>query len=179
MTWAVPPVDWEQLVLFASSLDEVIPDDHLVRVVDVILRSLDGTKLEAEYHGRLGAKPIHPRVLAAVIFYGHLTRVRSRRQLEAAWWCRVDFRWLAEGWQIDHSTLSNFRKDFAELLRGINVQFGLMAYQMGVTTLTQFGFDGTRLRAGNARPRTGNENSPPTSRRSEGPLRQCRRSRTR
>ena len=154
MTWAVPPVDREQLVLFPSSLDEIIPDDHLVRVVDEILRSLDWTKFEAEYHGRLGAKPIHPRVLASVIFYGHLTRVRSSRQLEAALWCRVDFRWLAEGWQVDHSTLSNFRKDFAELLRGVNVQFGLLAYQLGVTTLTQFGFDGTRLRASNARQRS-------------------------
>lgn len=154
MTWAVPPVDREQLVLFPTSLDEVIPEDHLVRVVDEILRALDWSKFEAEYHGRLGARPIHPRVLAAVILYGHLTRVRSSRQLEAALWCRVDFRWLAEGWQIDHSTLSIFRKDFGELLKGINVQFGVLAYQLGVTTLTQFGFDGTRLRASNARQRS-------------------------
>ena len=136
MTWAVPPVDREQLVLLASSLEEVILEDHLVRVVDEILRSLDWSKLEAEYHGWLGARPIHRRVLASVIFYGHLTRVRSSRQLAAALWCRVDFRWLAEGWQVDHSTLSNFRQDFAELLRGINVPFGLLAYQLGVTTLT-------------------------------------------
>ena len=154
MTWAVPPVDREQLVLFPTALDDVIPEDHLVRVVDEILRSLDWSKFEAEYHGTLGAKPIHPRVLAAVIFYGHLTRVRSSRQLEAALWCRVDFRWLAEGWQMDHSTLSNFRKDFGELLQGINVQFGVLAYQLGVTTLTQFGFDGTRLRASNGRQRS-------------------------
>lgn len=154
MTWAVPPVDREQLVLFPTSLDEVIPEDHLVRVVDEILRTLDWSKFEAEYDGHLGAKPIHPRVLSAVILYGHLTRVRSSRQLEAALWCRVDFRWLAEGWQIDHSTLSNFRKDFGELLKGINVQFGVLAYQLGVTTLTQFGFDGTRLRASNARQRS-------------------------
>lgn len=154
MTWAVPPMDREQLVLFASSLDEVIPDDHLVRVLDEILRSLDWTQFEHEYHGTLGARPMHPRVLASVILYGHLTRVRSSRQLEAALWCRLDFRWLAEGFQIDHSTLSIFRKQFAELLRGINTQFGVLAYQMGVSTLTQFGFDGTRLRASNARQRT-------------------------
>ena len=153
MAWAVPPVDREQLALFPTSLNDVIPDDHLVRVVDEILRALDWSKFEAAYDGHLGAKPIHPRVLAAVILYGHLTRVRSSRQLEAALWVRVDFRWLAEGWQIDHSTLSNFRKDFAELLQGVNVQFGLLAFQMQVTTLTQFGFDGTRLRASNARQR--------------------------
>ena len=147
MTWAMPPVARDQLVLFESSLDEVIPDDHLVRVLDEILRSLDWSPFEAKYHGTLGARPVHPRVLTSIILYGHLTRVRSSRQLEAALWCRVDFRWLAEGWQLDHSTLSIFRQQFADLLLGINTQFGLLAYQMGVTTLTQFGFDGTRLRA--------------------------------
>ncbi len=57
----------EQLVLFPTALEEVVPADHLVRVVDEILRSLDGTKFEAAYHGTLGARPIPPRVLAAVI----------------------------------------------------------------------------------------------------------------
>ena len=144
MTWAMPPVAREQLVLFPTSLDEVVPQDHLVRVLDEILRALDWSEFEAKYHGRLGAQPIHPRVLTSVILYGHLTRVRSSRQLEAALWCRVDFRWLAEGEQVDHSTLSNFRKNFADLLLGIITQFGLLAHQMGVTSLTQFGFDGTR-----------------------------------
>ena len=151
MTWAVPPEPRDQLVLFPSRLDEVVPDEHLVRDLDAILRGLDWTELEAKYHGTLGARPVHPRVLTSIILYGHLTRVRSSRQLEAALWLRVDFRWLAEGEQLDHSTISIFRKEFADLLLGINTQFGLLAYQMGVTTLTQFGFDGTRLRASNAR----------------------------
>ena len=153
MTWAMPPVARDQLVLFQQALDEVIPQDHLVRVLDEILRSLDWSLFEAKYHGTLGARPVHPRVLTSVILYGHLTRVRSSRQLESALWCRVDFRWLVEGWQLDHSTISIFRKDFADLLLGINTQFGLLAYQMGVTTLTQFGFDGTRLRASSSRSR--------------------------
>lgn len=153
MTWAVPPVARDQLALFETSLDEVIPEDHLVRALDEILRALNWSEFEAKYHGTLGARPVHPRVLASIILYGHLTRVRSSRQLEAALWCRVDFRWLAEGEQLDHSTISIFRKQFADLLLGINTQFGLLAHQMGVTTLTQFGFDGTRLRASNARSR--------------------------
>lgn len=151
MTWAVPPEPRDQLVLFPSRLDEVIPEEHLVRDLDAILRGLDWSELEAKYHGTLGARPVHPWVLTSIILYGHLTRVRSSRQLEAALWLRVDFRWLAEGEQLDHSTISIFRKEFADLLLGINTQFGLLAHQMGVTSLTQFGFDGTRLRASNAR----------------------------
>ncbi len=55
---------------------------------------------------------------------------------------------------MDHSTLSIFRQQFGELLKSINVPFGVLAYQLGVTTLTQFGFEGTRLRASNARQRS-------------------------
>ena len=153
MTWAMPPVERSQLVLFTTTLDDIIPQGHLVRSLDQIFRAFDGSPFEQRYHGRLGARPVHPRVLASIICYGYLTRVRSSRQLEAALWTRVDFRWLAEGFQIDHSTLAIFRKDSETLLRAINTQFGLMAYQMGVTTLSQFGFDGTRLRASNARSR--------------------------
>ena len=54
MTWSLPPVAREQLVLFPTSLDEVVPQDHLVRVLDEILRALDWSKFEAKYHGRLG-----------------------------------------------------------------------------------------------------------------------------
>ena len=92
MNWEEPPMARDQLVLFPSSLDDVIPEGHLVRDLDAILRSLDWTALEAKSHGTLGARPVHPRVLASIMIYGHLTRVRSSRQLEAALWCRVDFR---------------------------------------------------------------------------------------
>ena len=154
MSWAGPPRDRDQWVLFTSSLDEVIPDDHRVRVLDEILRSLDGTQFEQADHGPRGARPMPPRVVAAVVLDGPLTRVRSRRQWEAAVWCRVDFRWLAEGFPRDHSTLSIFRKQFAGLLQDIHTQFGGRAYPRGVTTRTQFGFDGTRRRARHARQRT-------------------------
>ncbi len=58
MTWAMPPVARDQWVLFESSLDEVIPDDHLVRVLDAILRSLDWGPFEAKYHGTLRPRRI-------------------------------------------------------------------------------------------------------------------------
>ena len=67
MTWAMPPVARDQWVLFESMLEEVIPEDHLVRVLDEIVRSLDGGPFEAKSHGTLGARPVPPRVLASVI----------------------------------------------------------------------------------------------------------------
>ena len=79
MTGAMPPVERKQLVLFETTLDDVIPEDHLVRFVDVILRDIHWSKFEQTYHGTLGARPVHPRVLASIIIYGQFTRVRSSR----------------------------------------------------------------------------------------------------
>jgi len=53
-------------------------------MLDGILASIDWSKWEAAYDGRLGQPPIHPRVLAGVLLYGLLKRIRASRALEDA-----------------------------------------------------------------------------------------------
>ena len=106
--WAKAPQVRGQRVLFATRLDEVIGAEHPVRVLDEILSRIDWSPWEAGYDLTRGQPPIHPRVLASVILYGLLTRIRSSRVLEEALGVRLDFRWLAEGRTIDHTTLSEF-----------------------------------------------------------------------
>jgi len=81
-------------------------------------------------------------------------RVRSSRALEEALTCRIDFRWLAEGHTADHTTLSEFRRKFAEPLKGLFVQIGLLAQERDLTSLGRLVFDGTRMRANNRRNRS-------------------------
>ncbi|HEX4148220.1 MAG TPA: IS1182 family transposase [Pirellulales bacterium] len=151
MQWARSPQARDQMVLFAERLDDAIPPNHSVRLLDVILERLAWTKWEACYHGRLGQPPIHPRVLAAALLYGLLRRIRSSRGLEEALIVRLDFRWLVEGRTIDHTTLSEFRRRHAEELKDLFVQVGLVARELGFLTLEQLAFDGTRVRANNRR----------------------------
>ncbi len=80
-----------------------------MRMWDEILSRNDWSAWEAGYDLSKGQPPIHPRVLASVIMYGLLTRIRSSRAFEEALSVRLDFRWLAEGRTIDHTTLSTFR----------------------------------------------------------------------
>ena len=149
--FATPAVSRDQLVLFPSKLDEIIPPGHRVRLLDVILRRLDWSQWEARYDLTRGQPPIHPRHLAGVILYGLLTRVYSTRELENALSIRNDFRWLASGQTFDHSTIAGFRVDNAEALKALFVQVGLVAREMGFLTLNTLGFDGTRMRANNRR----------------------------
>lgn len=149
--WAEPPMPRDQLVLFPTQLDEAVPADHPVRILDEILRQLNWSKWEAPYHLERGRPPIHPRVVAGVLLYGLLRRVRSSRALEEALSMRVDFRWLTEGFTIDHSKLCKFRVQHKDALRDLFVQVGLVARFWGFLPLAQLAFDGTRVRANNRR----------------------------
>lgn len=149
MRWAQPAEDRDQLVLFSTKLDDVIDGDHFVRILDRLLDRLDWRPLESTYHGRLGQPPIHPRILCGVILYGLICRIRASRKLEEALQVRTDFRWLAHGMSIDHTTLSEFRRKHPEELRNLFVQVVLVGQEMDFVQLNRIGFDGTRVRSNN------------------------------
>ena len=149
MAWAKAPQQRDQMVLFPRRLDEAVGADHLVRLFDDILTRLDWTIWEADYDLKRGQPPIHPRILASVILYGLLNRIRSSRSLEEALQVRLDFCWLVEGRSIDHSTLSEFRRKNAAALKDTFVQIGMVAREIGCLPLETLAFDGTRMRANN------------------------------
>ncbi len=141
----------DQQVLFPERLDEAVDADHDVRLVDKILHSVDFTEWEARYHLAKGQPPIHPRVMAGVILYGLLCRISSSRALEEALQVRLDFRWLAEGRRIDHSTICKFRIGNAEELKQLYVQFAMIGIEFGWVRMTSLGYDAPRIRANNSR----------------------------
>jgi transposase len=152
--WARPPQDRSQLVLFPQRLDEAVAGDHPVRLLEDILSRLDWSAFEAKYHVHRGQPAVHPQVLAGVILYGLLVKIRSSQALEESLQVRLDFRWLAEGRTLDHSTLSEFRRKHPEELKNLFVQIGMVARQMGWLSLELLAFDGTRMRANNRKGKT-------------------------
>lgn len=141
----------EQQVLFPERLDDAVDEDHDVRLVDKILRSVDFCEWERKYDRTKGQPPIHPRVVASVILYGLLCRITSSRSLEEALQVRLDFRWLAEGRRIDHTTICRFRVAHPEELKKLYVQFAMIGMEFGWVRLRVLGFDATRIRANNSR----------------------------
>ena len=80
--------------------------------------------------------------------------VRSSRHLEYLIKNNLDFIWLAEGREIDHSTICNFRTKFRQELKNLFRQLGRIALVMGVARLNQVALDGTRVKANNGRSET-------------------------
>ena len=149
--FAQPVLGRRQLVLISTTLDDVIPEGHDVRILDELLQTQDWSAWEAEYCLVRGQPPIPPRVLASVILYGLTRRIRSSRVLEYMTGNNVDFMWLTEGRTIDHSTLCKFRTRFKKDLKGLFRGLGRLAMTMGLVRLGEVTFDGTRVKANNDR----------------------------
>lgn len=145
--WQDAPLPREQLVMFTRRLEEVIPEDHPVRLFDEILNAVDWTRWESEYHGMRGQPPIHPSILAKVLLFGLVRGVRSSRKLEYTVKHSLDFIWLVSGRQIDHTTISTFRKKHTAALKELNAELIRVAAKMGAAKLSEVCLDGTRVLA--------------------------------
>ena len=152
--WQTPPGARNQILLIPVSLEERIPDDHPVRLLDEILDGLDWTAWERKYSGKLGQPPIHPSILCKVLLFAMIRRLRSSRSIEYQIEHSVDFMWLVSGRTIDHSTISDFRREHKKELRDIHRQMLRVAIDMGVAKLSELCIDGTRVRANANRHKT-------------------------
>lgn len=143
--WQDAPIPREQLVLLPTALELIIATDHPVRLVDEILDQLDWKQWEAKYHGRLGQPPIHPSVLAKVLLFALIRRIRSSRQIEYELKHSIDFMWLTSGRRIDHTTISEFRRNNSKELRDIFKKMIKLAIDLGMANLAELCIDGTRV----------------------------------
>jgi transposase len=152
--WQDAPIPRNQLALFQTTLEDRIPESHPVRLLDEILDEFDWTEWESKYVGNFGKPPIHPSVLCKVLLYAMSRRIRSSRQIEYTVGHSIDFIWLTSGRSIDHTTLSEFRRNNAEELKGIYKQMVQMAISMGVAKLAELCIDGTKIQANASRFKT-------------------------
>lgn len=152
--WQDAPIPRDQLVLIPTALEHSIPDDHPVRLVDEVLDQLDWSTWEATYHGSFGQPPIHPSVIAKILLFAMIRRLRSSRVIEYELKHSIDFIWLASGRRIDHSTLSEFRRKNGPALKNIFQQMIRLAIDLKVANLSELCIDGTRILANASKRKT-------------------------
>lgn len=143
------PYTQQQVMLLPPSLEELIPENHLVRVVNRTVDKLNIQPLLATYQGD-GASAYHPLMLLKVLIYAYLTKTYSSRMIAKALTENIHFMWLSGMSSPDFRTINNFR---SSRLRGVIDQvFGSMVFFLldhGYIDLQQYFVDGTKLRADN------------------------------
>ena len=69
--------------LLPPSLEELIPEKHLVRVINELIDKMDLTVIHKSYRGG-GTSSYHPKMLLKVIVYAYAVQVYSGRQIAKA-----------------------------------------------------------------------------------------------
>ena len=132
-------------MLFPPSLDEMIPADHVVRLINSVVDQLDLDRLIARYRGG-GASSYHPRMLLKVIIFGYLSNIYSSRKLEACVRENIYFMWLAGMQTPDHNTINRFRsKQLKGVIREVFTQVVEMLVETGQVSLQRAFTDGTKI----------------------------------
>ncbi|MDR0721544.1 MAG: transposase [Treponema sp.] len=103
------PYDQGQLYLIPPGVDELIPANHLVRLVSEVIDEMDIGWLLRKYQTGGGASRYHPEMMTKVFVYGYMTKRCSSRMLAKAAREKVMFMWLAGGHRPDLRTLNDFQ----------------------------------------------------------------------
>jgi transposase len=99
----------DQLTL-PMDLEEDIPKNHLVRVVNAAVNRLDD-KIFASAYPCGGRDSYHPKMLTKVIVHAYTQRLYSSRQIAKAVRENVMFMWIAGRQRPDFRTINRFRSE--------------------------------------------------------------------
>ena len=143
----------DQLNMLPMSLNEMIPEDHPVRVIDAFVDSLDMNKLQFKHSNPkgMGRKPYNPRHLLKLYMYGYLNGIRTTRKLEREAHRNIEVMWLLDQLKPDDRTISGFRQENPEALKGVFREFSLLCSELGLYGKQMIAVDGSKFRASNSR----------------------------
>lgn len=136
-----------QMMLLPPSLEEMIPENHPVRVVNQVVDTIDLDSLLRKYKGG-GCSSYHPRLMLKVLIYGYLTNTYSSRKMEEALRQNIHFMWLSGMQYPDHNTINRFRSDrLKDVLKEVFGQVVQLLIESGKVNLKEVYLDGTKIEA--------------------------------
>ena len=137
----------EQPSLLPPSLEELIPKDHLVRVVNKVIEKIDIKPLLEKYKGG-GTSSYHPRMLLKVIVYAYTEKIYSSRKIAKALRENVNFMWIGGGNQPDFRTINHFRGELMkDAVRTVFSKVVELLIEGGYIKLENYFVDGTKIGA--------------------------------
>jgi transposase len=139
----------DQGALFPISLDELVPEDHVCRVIDAFVGSLDLGILgfSKALPAATGRPAYDPADLLKLYLYGYLQQVRSSRRLERECQRNVELMWLVNRLAPDHKTIAEFRRREGTALRAVAAAFVRFCRGQGLIRGEWLAIDGSKFEA--------------------------------
>jgi len=133
-----------------GSLDEIIPEDHLVRdvwgYVDSLNLSIMLSKIKS-CENRAGRPATDPKILLALWLFGTVKSIGSSRVLEEYSREHDAFKWICGGVRVNYHTISDFRTAHGDQLHELLTSSVVALSQAGIISLEKVSQDGVRVRA--------------------------------
>ena len=138
-----------QHALFPTTLDELIPEDHVCRVIEAFVDRLDMAKLgfvrsEPAETGRPG---YDPRDLLKLYLYGYLWQIRSSRRLETECSRNVEVMWLLGRLVPDYKSIAEFRRMHREAVAEAGAELVRFARSAGLVRGEWVAIDGSKFQS--------------------------------
>src|SRR5437879_8879503 len=142
----------EQTTMFPATLDELIPVDHMCRVMEAFVGRLNMAKLgfvraEPAETGRPG---YDPRDLLKLYLYGHLQQIRSSRRLQTECQRNVEVMWLLGRLAPDYKSIAEFRRMHREAVTEAGAELVRFTRSVGLVRGEWVAIDGSKFRAGSS-----------------------------
>ncbi len=138
-----------QQALFPVALDDLVPADHVCRVIEAFVGRLNFQQLgfvraEAAETGRPG---YDPRDLMKLYLYGYLNTIRSSRRLEAECRRNVELMWLLGRLAPDYKSIAEFRRQHREAVTEAGAELVRFARAVGLVRGEWVAIDGSKFQA--------------------------------
>ena len=105
------PYNQNEQWLLPPSLDELVPENHFVRIVSKTVDELRIEEVFAKYTKGGGASRYNPVMLLKVLVYCYMTGTYSSRQIAKQCQENVNVMWLTGFQKPDFRTINKFRSE--------------------------------------------------------------------
>jgi transposase len=146
----------KQEQLLPSSLEELIPTNHLVRAIDIVIEQLDFEEMYRSYSEE-GQPGYHPKMLLKILLYGYSTGIRSSRKIAEKTKSDVFYMYLAAMQRPDFRTISDFRLNKREYIISYFKQVLELCKEAGLYSLKHISVDGSKIKANASKKKTKKE----------------------
>ena len=144
----MPYLDYNQLngYLLPPYLEELIPAEHVARVVNRVVDLLDIRELT--FQEKIEGRPAyHPRMMLKILIYAYSQKAPSSRAMARRCGEDVVFMWLSGMQKPDFRTISDFRKNNIRVLKKLFKQVVQICQRLGMVSLGLVAIDGTKVKA--------------------------------
>lgn len=141
----------QQLTLYTTCLDDMVPKENTVRQIDTFVDHLDLEAMGFKAPPSQGRPPYDPADLLKLYIYGYMNRMRSSRVLEKECVRNIEVIWLLKNLQPDHNTIARFRKQNPKAIKRAFRASVELARNFDLIGAVLIAGDSTKLRAQNSK----------------------------